>query len=142
MRRIIYLSAARKALDPAEIDEILQISRANNARDGITGLLAYHDGCFFQTVEGPDSKLDALMTRVRRDSRHGNMLILSDKPAIQPAFDGWHMALVQKSELAGLMDDSILPLKALAAQPGKLTEDTTVNALFTSFLRGFRDMVV
>lgn len=142
MRRLIYLSAARNTLDHAEIDHILQVSRTNNARDGITGLLAYHDGCFFQTVEGPDRQLDALMTRVRRDSRHGNVLILSDKPAAQPAFEGWHMALVQKSDLAGLIDDSVLPLKALAAQPGKLTEDPTVNALFTSFLRGFRDMVI
>ena len=142
MRRLIYLSAARGALDKAQIAQILQVSRQNNARDGITGLLAYHDGCFFQSIEGPDRLIDTLMARVRSDPRHASILVLSDRSDVQPVFTDWHMAFVQKSDLAGLIDDSVLPLRALAAQGGHLTEDATVNSLFTSVLRGFRDMTI
>ena len=140
MRRIVYLSTARQALADADVEQILQVSRQNNARDGITGLLAYHDGCFFQTVEGPQMQVEQLMLRVRDDTRHANVLVLSDRPIDAAVFEDWHMAFVQKSQLAALLDDAVLPLKALAAQSDKLTDYPHVNVLFNSFLRGFRDM--
>ena len=51
MRRIIYLSTSSVILPEDEVQDILKISRANNTRDGVSGLLVYHDGSFFQVLE-------------------------------------------------------------------------------------------
>ncbi|MCK7501422.1 MAG: BLUF domain-containing protein [Comamonadaceae bacterium] len=49
----IYASAAAQPLDAAVPARMLEASRANNRRLGITGMLLYADGSFFQVLEGP-----------------------------------------------------------------------------------------
>lgn len=142
MRRIIYLSAGRGAMSPEVVDDILTVSRRNNARDGITGLLAYHDGCFFQSLEGPEDHLTACLTRVRADQRHSGMLILSDRQVDRAVFGQWDMALVPRSELWKLVDASVLSLEELGSAHGRISGDSHVDVLFRSFLRGFREFAL
>ena len=39
MIRLVYVSCATDPFDGAALDELLAVSRANNTRDGITGML-------------------------------------------------------------------------------------------------------
>ena len=52
MIALVYVSAARKLFDEAELSALLTQCRANNARLGVTGVLLYADGNFMQALEG------------------------------------------------------------------------------------------
>ncbi|MGY6704671.1 BLUF domain-containing protein [Roseinatronobacter sp.] len=140
MRRIVYLSSARTALDKEQVEDILRVSRRNNEDAGITGLLAYHDKCFFQVLEGPDAAVDRVLIRIQGDSRHSGLLVLSDTDAEQRAFPNWQMAFVARSELAGILDKAAIPLADIARQASSFSGDMRVNRLFKSFLGSFRDL--
>ncbi len=140
MRRLIYLSSAGKEFTPADLEDVLAVSRRNNARDEITGLLAFHDSCFFQVVEGPDDAIEALMARICRDGRHSSILKLSDTATAERAFPDWNMALVPRAELSVVAAQAGLSLTDLSENPFQLSADRRVNILFAGFLQGFRDV--
>lgn len=140
MRRIVYLSSSRAALDKEQIEDILRTSRRNNEPAGVTGFLAYHDRCFFQVLEGPVDAVEAVLTRIRRDSRHSSLLVLSDQEVDAPAFPNWQMAFVARADLATILDKSAISLTDIAPQAGSISGDSRVNKLFKSFLGSFRDL--
>lgn len=43
MISLVYVSAAAQPFSPAELETLLEKSRANNTRDGISGVLLYRD---------------------------------------------------------------------------------------------------
>lgn len=140
MRRIVYLSSATDALDKALVEGILRISRRNNEEAGITGLLAYHDGCFFQVIEGTPAGVELVWGRIQRDTRHTGLLVLCDAEADQRAFPQWRMAYFARSDLADILDKAAIPLKEIVRQAGSLSGDRRVNKLFQSFIGSFRDL--
>lgn len=88
---IAYVSSATHELTPDELGEILKVSRERNARDGLTGLLLYHDGNFIQVLEGPEAPVRAAVSRIQRDPRHNQFTVLLDQPIGVRAFAGWSM---------------------------------------------------
>jgi hypothetical protein len=55
--QLTYISTAKAGIGDADIEAILGVSRVNNARDGITGLLV-HDGVrFLQALEGDHQRV-------------------------------------------------------------------------------------
>ncbi len=79
MRRIHYISEFADSLSPEDVDSITRVSAANNARDGITGMLMASGQLFFQLIEGPDDVVDALYSRILGDHRHKNVMVLGDE---------------------------------------------------------------
>jgi hypothetical protein len=74
VRQVVHISSASPSNASADRSEILAVSQANNAGDGITGLL-YGDGRrFLQVIERDDPALE----RIRADKRHHAIAILSD----------------------------------------------------------------
>ncbi|NYS26260.1 BLUF domain-containing protein [Rhodobacteraceae bacterium 2376] len=138
MRRITYISAAKGLLSQDEIRKILEVSRRNNQRDGISGMLAYHDGSFFQVIEGPEPEIDALLRRIARDPRHSAILQLLSAEVSSRAFPEWRMAYVDLSQAPDT--PGIVQLRQIAQEAQTLTEDRRINTLLASFVRGFRDL--
>ncbi|MES2444533.1 MAG: BLUF domain-containing protein [Pseudomonadota bacterium] len=92
MLQLVYVSSARPGLSPADPEAILAVSRANNARDAITGFL-YSDGRrFLQALEGPADKVAATIERIRTDPRHRAIVILSSREVAEREFGDWAMA--------------------------------------------------
>ena len=50
MYQIVYVSTATREYDRDELERILAVSRKNNSLDGVTGMLCYHGGTFFQML--------------------------------------------------------------------------------------------
>jgi hypothetical protein len=67
---LVYASRASHAFEESELRALLQTSRFNNSRDGISGMLTYVKGMFFQMLEGPEDKVEATYQRISRDPRH------------------------------------------------------------------------
>jgi hypothetical protein len=87
---LLYVS--RMAVpDADEIDRICRQSQANNARDGITGLLVFDGAAFCQLVEGPRAPLEALRHRLEGDPRHVDMRVLHVGPSPARRFPTWRL---------------------------------------------------
>ena len=78
----------------AEVQRILVDSRRNNIRHGISGVLHFADGRFFQYLEGPADRVDALYARICRDDRHTEVRRLTRRPLPRRRFDGLAMKYV------------------------------------------------
>lgn len=117
--QVIYSSASSTPLQQEDLDDILTKARSKNARSGITGALAYVDGCFLQVLEGEAGAVQQLMARIATDLRHERVTVLQAGEIAEPAFPDWQMAYVsataaQVAEWAGLGARTELP-ETLAA---------------------------
>lgn len=99
MRCLAYISVETRRLQPADILEILRVSRMKNTVRRITGVLLYFDGLFLQILEGESGQLDDLLTVLRHDRRHTDIRILLDEPTRQRHFPDWSIALVDLADL-------------------------------------------
>lgn len=97
MRQLLYTSSTSRDTPPETIDSILAVSRKNNSRDGITGVLLYIDGGFMQVLEGEPVVVSKTLERIRKDSRHWNTGVLLDRTA-ERAFSSWTMGFVKPTE--------------------------------------------
>lgn len=95
-----------------EIGSILTAARQKNSARGVTGALLATEGRFVQVLEGERDEVTAIFDRISRDSRHGDIEILSSQYSDQPRFKEWSMAFVGDSvELRRHFADA--PLAAL-----------------------------
>jgi hypothetical protein len=94
-------------MDEDELASILSASRRNNGRDGLTGLLMYHDGKFLQCLEGPKDILMKTLIRIRLDKRHTGLRVLLDQESEERMFGAWEMGFesqLQGERLEGFVD--------------------------------------
>lgn len=92
---VLYRSKATHAPTEVDLQALLEWSRTYNAAHDLTGLLLYSDGRFVQLVEGPEATVRALYARIQQDTRHTQVVTLSDGPSPQRWFTDWHMAFGQ-----------------------------------------------
>lgn len=124
MYQLVYISSAVGAVATAAI---LAKSQANNARNGVTGLL-YADGKrFLQALEGERDVVERTYTRIAADPRHRGLVVLSKREVSEREFGPWAMA---ERTTAGDGDALIERVTALieGAAP-------SVRATFDSFAR-------
>lgn len=93
MEQLIYISTSRAPFQVPEneVQEILDVSRRNNGRDGLTGLLVCGGRRFLQVLEGPAEALTAAYNRIHSDDRHFAMVQLSRRPITERSFPDWQM---------------------------------------------------
>jgi len=97
MKYLIYVSQSARPMSNEELADILQYSRARNARDGITGLLIYRftpgddRGNFMQLLEGKASAVEQAWQRIAADTRHHTKIVLEEGRIDSRAFPDWSM---------------------------------------------------
>jgi hypothetical protein len=89
---LTYVSSATSLLPVGELHGLLDEARANNERDGITGMLLYRDGNFMQTIEGDGGAIADLHARLDLDPRHTGLTVLLHGERAERRFEGWSMA--------------------------------------------------
>jgi len=105
----IYASVAKQEFGTVELTELLRKSRETNERLGLTGMLLYSDGSFFQVLEGEPAAVDQLCEKIFRDERHRQCTVIIREPIARRSFGDWSMgfSLVSPEQLrsiAGLND--------------------------------------
>lgn len=100
----IYASASSRDFETAELADLLQAARENNAKLGLTGMLLYAEGSFFQVLEGQPDVVETLYAKIERDRRHDQVTLVIKEPIPKRYFDAWTMGFyeVSREELAGL----------------------------------------
>lgn len=107
MRQIVYVSLSSVPGDCTDLSAILNQSRHNNAIDGITGLLWSDGKSFLQAIEGPRVSVEACFERIKRDTRHYCLTVLSDQRITCHEFGTWNMVHRRANEEASLYDAQI-----------------------------------
>lgn len=96
--RLVYVSrsalSGSAAENEREVMQILDASRRNNTRDGITGALLFSDDCFAQVLEGSRAAVEKVFERIQIDERHRGTVVLACDPAPAREFGEWAMAYV------------------------------------------------
>lgn len=105
----IYSSAATTVFSSSELEKLLSQARRNNKALGITGMLLYEDGSFFQILEGAEHVVKQLYTKIATDKRHSKITKLILEPIAARNFADWSMGHAavstrQLSEIEGLND--------------------------------------
>lgn len=94
MIQIAYTSIASNDLGSGEIFKIIERSARNNADAGLTGFLIFSNNRFFQVIEGPQPKIDALMHTLEGDPRHHSIAIVHRASIDTRSFPDWRMKRV------------------------------------------------
>jgi hypothetical protein len=95
MLQMLYVSGASTQMTDAGIEEILTVSRRNNLRDGVTGMLLWADGVFIQILEGEPETVRRLYRRIQTDDRHRNLMLVLEQAADRRLFTQWSMGFKQ-----------------------------------------------
>jgi hypothetical protein len=143
LSRLIYASRAADSLQPADVERILEISRRNNARVGVTGALLHGDRELLQCLEGGREALNQTYARLLADPRHAEVQLLDYREVSRRWFPDWSMqalppGLLTRQRLlrygerelfaptrlsadnaAALLEDLALELRAAALEPAR-----------------------
>jgi bifunctional N-acetylglucosamine-1-phosphate-uridyltransferase/glucosamine-1-phosphate-acetyltransferase GlmU-like protein len=91
MNYIIYISTSVRLFDDSDLKDMLLQSRANNSEAGITGVLLYHRGTFFQVLEGEEEQINAMFEKIKADPRHHNIIKMKSGTMAERNFPDWSM---------------------------------------------------
>lgn len=89
----IYVSST-SGLSKTELNKILDTAQTFNGQNDVSGFLL-HDGSYFvQYLEGSKDKLDYLLNKISKDSRHSCFTILEYKEINKKVCPDWKMKLL------------------------------------------------
>lgn len=105
---LVYCSRATPDLDEAAVQSIIATARRFNPELGVTGMLVFGSGIFFQWLEGPRDNVTALMARLRTDRRHDSIVLLSEVEEVRERlFPDWDMELVTGDDIRDVLQDAL-----------------------------------
>ena len=93
---LIYTSEMTGSMD---FMDILEVSRANNERDGITGVLLFCNNNVVQCLEGSREAVNKTYARIVQDKRHQNPLLVDYRILSTRLFSEWSMGYVPESSV-------------------------------------------
>jgi hypothetical protein len=105
----IYASAAAHDFTAAQLADLLQVARNNNDRLGVTGILLYVEGNFFQVLEGSPAAVTQIYKTIGEDTRHLRMTQIISESLPRRDFTEWSMGFLslsqeQLAEIVGAKD--------------------------------------
>ena len=105
---LVYCSQVSEGVDGSDVDAIIASSRRRNAALGITGILVFGSGVFFQWIEGPKAEVMDLVKLIESDRRHEMMVTLStDEEVRERIFPSWDMELVDAENIQEVLQDAL-----------------------------------
>ena len=108
IHNLVYCSRAVHDMDKDALDQIIATAKHHNPRFGITGLLVYGSGIFFQWLEGPKDNVTSLLKIISADPRHSNVVVLTQEDEIRERlFPNWDMELVEAADIKVVLEDAM-----------------------------------
>ena len=129
MTRLIYTSTATCPFSQDDLLELLRVSATNNVRWGITGVLLYHDGQFFQVLEGEDRAVRDTYDHIARDPRHTRANVVLMEPGDDRLFGSWSMGFLTTEALDPEDRQLFTAMLQDARSVNKLLPDQTIVRL-------------
>ena len=90
LKQVIYVSEKTDTSSDS-LTDIYDISQKNNLENGISGCLLIGSNSYLQLLEGPDSAVESLYSKIKMDSRHKKMKKLYEQHIEEKLFSSWSM---------------------------------------------------
>jgi hypothetical protein len=104
----VYCSRAADSVDDVEVGRIVASAQRNNLARGITGVLVYGSGVFFQWVEGPAVEIQKLIASLHNDPRHYDIVSLSQsEEERERLYPNWEMERVEAEDIRVVLQDAL-----------------------------------
>ena len=104
---LVYCSRASAGVGDEAVQRIIATARRRNPEHGVTGMLVFGSGIFFQWLEGPRDTVTALMSRLHADPRHDSIVVLSEVEEVRERlFPDWDMELVTGDHIREVLQDA------------------------------------
>ncbi len=108
LQTFVYCSRAAAGVDDIEVGRIVEFSQRRNVARGITGVLVFGSGVFFQWVEGPPAEVEKLITSLHGDARHNDVVALDlSVERRERLYPGWEMELVEAEDIRAVLHDAL-----------------------------------
>lgn len=91
MIQLVYFSSATQEMTEADLLALLEQARTRNLRQGVTGMLLYAGGNFFQVLEGEKADVEGIYDSIRRDPRHAGLILIEESEITERSFPNWTM---------------------------------------------------
>lgn len=128
IRQLIYVSEAQKSLTKLDLNAIIEVAAKNNEEMGITGILIFENGHFFQLLEGEAVHIDTLLTILRKDTRHNNIQIIYDKFNRSRLASKWAMSYLDLTDPnSDIKKSALVPIEQVLSQLEKTNVDQHDN---------------
>ena len=90
LKQVIYVSEKTDTSSDS-LTDIYDISQKNNLKSGISGCLLIGSNSYLQLLEGPDSAVENLYSKIKMDSRHKKVKKLFEQHIEEKSFSSWSM---------------------------------------------------
>jgi hypothetical protein len=88
---LVYESFANQEMSDNDLKELLAIARLKNAELNITGMLLFKNGFFMQALEGEEEVIKESLSKIIKDPRHRDILVIYNKQIEERRFPDWQM---------------------------------------------------
>ncbi|GGB64266.1 BLUF domain-containing protein [Blastomonas aquatica] len=108
LETFVYCSRATDGVDDAEVNRIIEFSQRRNVARGITGVLVFGSGVFFQWIEGPPAEVQTLIASLHDDSRHYDIVPLDRSiEKRERLYLGWEMERVEADDIRSVLHEAL-----------------------------------
>ena len=105
----VYCSRATEGVDDAEVDRIVEAAQRRNINRGITGVLVFGNGVFFQLLEGPAVEIKKLIANLHCDPRHCDVVSLDwSEERRERLYPNWEMERVEADDIRAVLNDALV----------------------------------
>ncbi len=105
---IVYHSRASINFSELDLLYLLAGSRARNRSEGVTGVLVFDRGSFFQWIEGANLPLQRIWNSIQKDPRHHDIRVLADHAIPVRLFQDWHRQVAHRDCRAANYIDGLI----------------------------------
>ncbi len=135
--QLIYISAATVEFTTQDLTSLLAKAREKNAKVDVSGMLIYHEGSFFQVLEGPEDEVYRIYDMIEYDDRHDDVKLLLKSYVDKRSFENWSMGFVNTDrelfqQISGFSDF----FKPGFAVPDMRDADSLLGRVMTEFRDG------
>ena len=108
LHNFVYCSRAADGVDEAEVRRIVESAQRNNLARGITGILVFGSGVFFQWIEGPATEIRKLIASLHGDPRHYDIVSLSQsEEERERLYPNWELEKVEAEDIRIVLQDAL-----------------------------------
>lgn len=108
LETFVYCSRVAEGVDGDEVGRIIEFSQRRNVARGITGVLVFGSGVFFQWIEGPPAEVQKLIASLHGDPRHYDIVPLDRSiDRRERLYPGWEMERVEADNIRAVLQDAL-----------------------------------
>jgi hypothetical protein len=108
LHTFVYCSRAADSVDDAEVNRLIEAAQRHNLISGITGVLVFGSGVFFQWIEGPEAEVRKLIASLHSDPRHYDIVSLDQsEEKRERLYPNWQMERVSADDIHEVLQDAL-----------------------------------